>query len=65
MGRPPLPRETVRSQRLVTYVTNSELSGLQVTADENGLSVSTLCHNILAKYLEHHSMKTDDPDKSG
>jgi hypothetical protein len=65
MGRPPLPRETVRSERLVTYVTHSELTGLQKIADASGLSVSALCHNIFAHYLESDSIKTGISDASG
>ena len=54
MGRPPAPPETVRSQRVVTYVTRVELAELERIADREGWPLSKVVHEILARSLGTH-----------
>jgi hypothetical protein len=51
MGRPRLNPETVRSNRIVTFVTNSELAKLERIADQESVSHSSAVHQILSKFL--------------
>jgi hypothetical protein len=50
-GRPPIPADVARRNRLVTFVTDRELEQLSRIADESGASMSGICHQILAGYL--------------
>ncbi len=51
MGRPRLNPETVRSNRIVTFVTNSELAKLERIVDQESVSHSSAVHQILSKFL--------------
>ncbi len=51
MGRPRLNPETVRSNRIVTFVTNSEMAKLERTADQERVSLSSVVHQILSEFL--------------
>ena len=51
MGRPRLNPETVRSNRIVTFVTNSEMAKLECKADQESVSLSSAVHQILSKFL--------------
>ena len=51
-GRPCLNPEKARSNRLVTFVTNSELTNLERIADEKGMSLSAVVHQILSGFLK-------------
>jgi hypothetical protein len=51
MGRPRLNPKTVRSNRVVTFVTNSELADLERIADEKRMSLSAVVHQILSEFL--------------
>jgi hypothetical protein len=51
MGRPRGNPETVRSSRVVTFVTKSELVKLERIAEQNGISLSASIHLILTKFL--------------
>jgi len=51
MGRPRLNPETVRSNRIVTFVTNSELAKLERKADQERVSLSSAVHQILSEFL--------------
>ena len=55
MGRPPLPAETARRNRLVTFVTDSELELLRRHADTEGVTLSAMMHRILKHSLEELS----------
>jgi hypothetical protein len=48
MGRPPLPREQARCERVVTFVTTTELEVLRRQADETGMSVSAVVHQLMS-----------------
>ena len=50
-GRPPAPPETVRSHRLVTFVTDSELNEIRSIANELGESMSRVCHRLILNSL--------------
>jgi hypothetical protein len=52
-GRPPSSPETVRSNRVVTLLTDEELEKLQRQAERTGLSLSGADREILARHLEH------------
>jgi hypothetical protein len=51
-GRPCLNPEKARSNRLVTFVTNSELANLERIADEKRMSLSAVVHQILSGFLK-------------
>jgi len=50
MGRPPLPRTRVRSNRVVTFVTDREMTALTQAAESAGMSLSAFVHAILANH---------------
>ena len=52
LGRPPLPPGEVRSKRIVTFVTEAELTRLAELAEADGHTLSTACHRILLDYLD-------------
>jgi len=52
MGRPPADPCTVRSKRLVTFVTPVEMEALRAMSVIENLSLSALCHRLLAEALE-------------
>ena len=54
MGRPPGPPQKVRSNRVVTYVTNAKLAKLERIADREGKPLSAVVHEILARSLGRH-----------
>ena len=47
LGRPPLPADRARSQRIVSFVTPAEMHALKEQADAGGISVSAMVHKIL------------------
>ena len=51
MGRPRLNPETVRSNRIVTFVTNSEMAKLERKADQESVSFSLAVHQILSEFF--------------
>jgi len=57
-GRPPLPREIARSERIVTFVTGQEKTSLTRLADAASLSLSAYCHRLIAQGL-----RREDPTK--
>ena len=52
MGRPPLPREKTRPNRLVTFLTDAELEILRQEAESAGLSLSAKAHELLKHSLD-------------
>ncbi len=52
MGRPPLPREETRPNRLVTFLTDEELETLRREAKRAELSLSAMAHRLLRRSLE-------------
>ena len=51
LGRPPAPREQVRANRVVTFLTDEELSALRARAEANDSSLSLALHNIVTREL--------------
>jgi hypothetical protein len=51
-GRPPEPLETVRSHRVVSYLTSAEFRALSLVADREGKSLSAVVHEILISAVE-------------
>ena len=57
-GRPPLPREVARSERVVTLVTEREKESLQKLAAAQSLSLSAVCHHLIAQGLQRREEKS-------
>jgi len=55
LGRPPKPAETVRSERVVTFVTPTELEALQRLAERWNSSVSGTVYRLVIRTLEAES----------
>jgi hypothetical protein len=51
-GRPPESLETVRSHRVVSYLTIAEFRALSLVADREGKSLSAVVHEILISAVE-------------
>ena len=51
LGRPPKPREEVRSERVVSFVTRGEFDVLCELANDRGESISAVIHLILSSAL--------------
>ena len=62
-GRPPLPREIARSERIVTFVTGQEKASLKRLADAASLSLSAICHRLIVQGLrrEDRAKKKEEP----
>lgn len=46
-GRPPLPADIARSERVVTFVTRTEIEILTKLSAAEGKTLSALCHDLL------------------
>ncbi len=64
-GRPVLPEDAARSQRIVTFVTLAEDKKLKAMAAEYSISVSALCHRFIAQALDRHCGSETGSDISG
>jgi hypothetical protein len=51
-GRPKLPREQIRDQRVVTFLTGDERKLLEKIAGESSVSVSRACHDLIVKGMD-------------
>ena len=51
-GRPRLPRQTLRDQRVVTFLTVDERKLLERIAAEADVSVSRACHDLIVRSLQ-------------
>jgi len=51
-GRPPKPAETVRSERVVSFVTPGELELLEEISRRRGLSLSAVIHSLVVRSLD-------------
>jgi len=51
-GRPPKPAETVRSERVVSFVTPGEFQQLEKISDRRGVSLSAVIHSMVARSLK-------------
>jgi hypothetical protein len=52
MGRPPWPPEIRRRNRVVTFVTDTELAKLERMADEEGKPLAAIIYHILSRSLK-------------
>ncbi len=52
MGRPPAPPETVRRNRVATFLTDAEFVKLERIADQKDLPLSAAVYEILAPALK-------------
>ena len=52
LGRPPRPAETVRSQRVVTFVTPAEFETLERLSERWNTSLSGTVHRLVSRALE-------------
>lgn len=52
LGRPPSPREKVRRNRIVTFLTDQQLTKLQELAERDGTSLSLACFDVLKQHLD-------------
>lgn len=52
MGRPPGSAESLRRNRVVTMVTDSELKRLSDIAEAENESLSATVHKLLARFLD-------------
>ncbi len=51
-GRPPLPQEKRRNQRIVTFLTESQDRVVKALARDEGKSVSRMCYELLEKGID-------------
>ena len=53
-GRPPLPPDKVRANRIVTFVTDPELAMLKKISRQENDTLSAVCHRILTGYINQN-----------
>jgi len=58
-GRPAYPPERVRGNRVVTFVTDRELSHLLRLAESEELSMSAVCHQLIGESLQRADRTQD------
>jgi len=51
-GRPKKPAETVRSERVVSFVTAGELEQLEDISRQRGVSLSAVIHSMVVRSLD-------------
>ena len=59
LGRPPLPSEVTRSERVVTFVTREEKQELEVLAATASQSLSAICHHLIVRGLRRETQRSD------
>ena len=52
-GRPRVPSRIARPNRVVTFVTDQELQFLRQTAIEEGRSMASMVHRIVAAHIKN------------
>ena len=52
-GRPPLPKEKRRNQRVVTFLTRNESAQVKDIATREGKSLSQTCHDLIQQGLKN------------
>ena len=62
LGRPPKPVISWRNKRLVTFLTEDDYNRLTSLARESGVSLSSLCNDIIttALHSKHLVIKSTD-----
>lgn len=56
-GRPPLPPDEVRANRVVTFVTDPELAILKKISRRESDTLSSICHRIICDYINQQPSK--------
>jgi hypothetical protein len=51
-GRPPLPSEKVRHNRVVTFLTDREMQQLKKISQKESKTLSAVCHKIITRHLQ-------------
>lgn len=51
-GRPPSPRAEVRKNRMVTFLTDHELTEMKKRAKNKNITLSAACYEIIQASLE-------------
>jgi hypothetical protein len=51
-GRPKLPHDEIRDQRVVTFLTGEERRHLEKIAGDANVSVSKACHDLIVRSME-------------
>lgn len=54
LGRPPKPADTVRSERVVSFVTPVEYRQLESISERKSMSLSAVVHSMVVRSLEEH-----------
>ena len=57
LGRPPKPRDEVRSERVVSFVTRRDFDTLSELANQRGESISAVIHLILSSALVEEKLR--------
>jgi hypothetical protein len=52
-GRPPKPANSVRSERVVSFVTSVEYRQFEKISDRRGVSLSAVIHSMVVRSLEN------------
>jgi len=52
-GRPPLPKEERRNQRVVTFLTCKQSAEVKNIATREGKSLSQTCHDLIQQGLKN------------
>ena len=63
MGRPPLPRNQVRVERVVSFLTADQKQQLQAFARESEQSLSTAAQDLIQRSLGQEFSDTTDNTK--
>jgi hypothetical protein len=65
-GRPKLPRQQLRDQRVVTFLTGDERTFLQEFANDANVSVSRACHDLMVMGMNQiNSLRLDTKSAKG
>ena len=65
MGRPRLPREVARCERVAVLVTEQEKASLKQLADATSQSVSAVCHHLIVQGLERDEQTKSNRNDEG
>jgi len=63
-GRPPLPPDELRANRVVTFFTDPELATLRQLSREESKTLSATCHRIITRYLDRHPSQPEGQGRS-
>lgn len=58
-GRPPLPAESARSERIVTFLNPKERNQLDALAAASGKSISAQAHDLIAEAMSASQNEND------